>query len=149
MRIRAERHRTPQDRLADRITAFSGSMAFLWLHGGWFLVWIALNLGWVRGVPKFDPFPFGLLTMVVSLEAIFLSTIVLISQNRESELNSRKESLDLQIDLLAEYEITHNIRLIRRIAEKLGVEDEDAELEQLCEDVAPSLVMREIERLER
>src|SRR5436190_2679365 len=72
--------RTTQDRMADTITDFSGSMWFVYVHAVWFAVWIAINLGWTRLKP-FDPFPFGLLTMIVSLEAIFLATFVLISQN--------------------------------------------------------------------
>src|SRR5947208_826998 len=82
LRRDADRRRSLQDRVADAITNFSGSMAFLYAHAIWFLVWIAVNEKWVPGVPPFDPFPFGLLTMIVSLEAIFLSTLVMISQNR-------------------------------------------------------------------
>ena len=75
------RRRRLQDRIADRITAFAGSMAFVYLHVAWFAVWIVMNVtGW-----RFDPFPFGLLTLIVSLEAIFLSTFVMIGQNRQAE----------------------------------------------------------------
>lgn len=148
LREESERTRSFEDRAADLITAFSGSMKFLYLHAAWFAVWIAINMNWVPGVHPFDPYPFGLLTMVVSLEAIFLSTLVLISQNREAELNSRKESLDLQIDLLSEYEVTHTLRLLRKIAAKLEIE-EDPEMTELCEDVAPEIVMHEIQRMSK
>ena len=84
LRLQAARARSVQNRIADTITAFSGRMVFVYVHIVWFGVWILLNTGYV-GVRPFDPFPYGLLTMVVSLEAIFLSTFVLISQNRLSQ----------------------------------------------------------------
>ncbi len=146
----ADGRRGAQERIADFITVWSGSMAFLYFHIVWFAVWVLVNTGRVPGVAPFDPFPFGLLTMAVSLEAIFLSNIVLISQNREAKLNSHKAALDLQIDLLGEYEVTRCLRLLRQVAAKLDVPIEDqAELNDLCEEVAPELVMREIERREK
>src|SRR4051794_33138109 len=94
-RQKEEESKGLQERIADWITAFSGSMAFLYLHVAWFAVWMAINLGWLR-VKPFDPFPFGLLTMIVSLEAIFLSTFVLISQNRMQAVADKRADLDLQ-----------------------------------------------------
>ncbi len=150
LRRKAYDSRTVQDKFADAITAFSGSMAFLYLHAVLFFVWIVVNLGWVPGVPKFDAYPFELLTMSVSLEAIFLSTFVLISQNRQGAVNEQREALDLQIDLLAEYEITRMLRLVDKIAEKLGIEDAyDKEIDQLCEPVAPEVILKEIELRQR
>ncbi|MCW5940807.1 MAG: DUF1003 domain-containing protein [Fimbriimonadaceae bacterium] len=138
--------RSRQERFADTMTAWSGSMAFLYAHALWFGLWVVTNLGWVPGLAPFDPFPFGLLTMIVSLEAIFLSTIVLVSQNRQAILNERQADLDLQIDLLAEYEVTRMLRLVDKMAEKMGIEDAyDAEIDQLCLPVAPDVVLREIE----
>jgi uncharacterized membrane protein len=100
------------DRIADAMTAFSGSMAFVVLHAAWFAIWIVANLALPR---PFDPFPFGLLTMIVSLEAIFLSTFVLISQNRQAArlaVRSRIEfETDIQSDVWSEL-----------IAEKLGID---------------------------
>ena len=143
----AEMRRSPQDRAADAITAFSGSMMFLYLHIVWFGLWILLNLGWIPAIRAFDPYPFGLLTMIVSLEAIFLSTFVMITQNRQAAMNEEQEALDLQIDLLAEYEITRMLRLVDKIAEKLEIEDAlDAEIDELCQPVAPDVVLHEIER---
>ncbi len=78
LRKKAARQRGIQDRIADFITAFSGSMPFLWLHVAWFVGWVVLNTGRL-GIAPFDPFPYGLLTMMVSLEAIFLATFVLVS----------------------------------------------------------------------
>jgi uncharacterized membrane protein len=146
MRRKADAKRTWQDRAADKITNFSGSMVFVWLHVAWFGIWIAINLKLIPGVPAFDEFPFGLLTMIVSLEAIFLSTFVLISQNREAQLASHKEALDLTVDLLSEYEITHTLRLLRKISDKLGIECEDEELGDLCEDIVPEELIEEVER---
>ena len=145
LREEADRTRSVQDRAADALTRFSGSMTFLYLHTAWFGIWITVNMGWIPEVKGFDPFPFGLLTMIVSLEAIFLSTVVLISQNREAQLNSRKESLDLQIDLLSEYEVTRSLRLLRKIAIKLEIED-DPEMCELCDDIAPAKIMHQIQQ---
>ena len=94
-------------------------MAFIWTHVAWFGVWIGYNLIVPR--PPFDPFPFALLTLVVSLEAIFLSTFILISENRQARLGDRRNLLDLQINLLAEQENTKMLAMLRRIAEHLDV----------------------------
>jgi uncharacterized membrane protein len=100
MRQEFERSKSLQDRAADALTALSGSMLFVYFHALWFAVWIGVNLGWL-GIKRFDPFPFGLLTMIVSLEAIFLSTFVLVSQNRMSVVADKRADLDLQINLLS------------------------------------------------
>ena len=141
LRRQLEKEKSGQDKIADAITSFSGSMLFLYLHVGWFVVWMMLNLGWF-GIPPFDPFPFGLLTMIVSLEAIFLSTFVLISQNRMADASDEREDLDLQINLLAEYEITKMLRLIDAIADHLGLEvSKDPELQELEKAISPEVVL--------
>lgn len=114
------------DRLADRLTAFSGSMVFVALHALWFGVWIITNLG-LFGLPKFDPFPFGLLTMIVSLEAIFLSTFVLISQNRQALQADRRQKVNMEVDVLAEQEITQLIKMMADIHHHLGLHGDDDE----------------------
>jgi len=96
---------TALERITDAIAAFSGSLTFLGLHGIWFLVWIGLNT--IPGLPAFDPFPFGLLTMCVSLEAIFLSVIVLLSQNRQSAKDRIRTDIDFEVNLKAELEVSH------------------------------------------
>src|SRR5262244_1129529 len=116
-----EQRKSSQDRAADILTAFSGNMIFVYLHVLWFTFWIVANLGWLP-IKPFDPFPFGLLTLIVSLEAIFLSTFVLISQNRAGEVADKRADLDLQIDLLAEHKITHLVTLVAVIADRLGVD---------------------------
>ena len=107
LRLRSQRSkaRNVQDRLADAITYFSGRMGFVYFHVVWFAAWIGVNTGHF-GIGVFDPYPYGLLTMIVSLEAIFLSTFVLISQNRLSEEADRRADLDLHIGLLNEAEMT-------------------------------------------
>jgi uncharacterized membrane protein len=112
--------RTLQGRVADAITTFSGSMAFVWIHAVWFGLWVLLNIGLLHipRISEFDPFPFGLLTMVVSLEAIFLSTFVLISQNRLAAASEKRAELDLQINLLAEQKATKTLELLDHIAKQ-------------------------------
>jgi uncharacterized membrane protein len=135
---------TLQDRLAEGLTRFSGNMWFVYLHVAWFGWWIAVNEGWI-GRLRFDPFPFGLLTLIVSLEAIFLSTFVLISQNRASEVADMRADLDLQIDLLAEYEVTQVLRLVRAVGEKLSVEQcSTRELEELSRPVVLGEILNEM-----
>ncbi len=109
------------DRLADWITAFSGSMPFVYLHIVWFAGWIALNRG-LFGLTPFDPFPFGLLTMIVSLEAIFLATFVLLSQNRQALQSDQRARIDLQLDVISEQEITTILRVLDRIGTHLGLD---------------------------
>jgi uncharacterized membrane protein len=107
----ARQRRRLQDRIADRVTAFSGSMTFVYLHVLWFAVWIVANVtGW-----RFDPFPFGLLTLIVSLEAIFLSTFVMISQNRESARSDLRAELDFETNALSE-------AWLEALGDKLGVD---------------------------
>jgi CRP/FNR family transcriptional regulator, cyclic AMP receptor protein len=96
---------TMLERITDTIAAFSGSLMFLALHGIWFLVWIGLNT--IPCLAAFDPFPFGLLTMCVSLEAIFLSVIVLLSQNRQSAKDRIRADVDYEVNLKAELEVSH------------------------------------------
>jgi uncharacterized membrane protein len=145
-RRKAERSKGVQSRIADAITAFSGSVTFIYLHALWFVVWILVNLGGLGQWLVFDPFPFGLLTMIVSLEAIFLSTFVLLSQNRQAELADRRADLDLQINLLTEYEVTRVLTLVDAIADHLGLEPAaDPEIDELKKDVAPEQVLKELD----
>ena len=112
------------DHIANLITAFSGSMLYVYLHVIWFTLWIVLNLGWL-GITPFDPFPFGLLTMIVSLEAIFLSTFVLISQNRQALQSDRRQKLNMQVDVIAEQEITKLMQMLLEIQRHLGIHPTD------------------------
>ena len=136
-RQQREASRAPlSDRVADRITGFTGSMRFVVLHLAFFGGWIAWNL-W--GTPKFDP-SFVVLAMIASVEAIFLSTFVLISQNRMAKVAQSRADLDLHINLLAEHELSRVAALLDRIAAKLEVET-PPDLEEVKKDVSPEAVL--------
>jgi len=120
VRAQQQRAKSAQDRAADAITAFTGSMAFVYLHLFLFGGWIALNLGWVPGVRPLDP-SFVVLAMMASVEAIFLSTFVLISQNRMAKLADQRADLDLQVSLLTEHELTRLIQMVDSLLQRLPV----------------------------
>jgi uncharacterized membrane protein len=139
-----ERRKSFEERLADRITAFTGSMPFVYLHLLLFGGWIAANVGWLP-VRPFDP-DFVKLAMVASVEAIFLSTFVLISQNRMQADADQRAELDLHISLLAEHEVTRLIMLVRAMAERMGIEAaHDPALEELQRDVRPEAVLAKLD----
>ena len=149
LRLTAMQERKPQDRIADAITNFSGRLAFVYVHVTWFGLWILLNTG-MFGVKPFDPFPYGLLTMIVSLEAIFLSTFVLISQNRMAELQESRADLHLHVGLLNEHETTRVLHMLDAIQTKLGIEDDaESDLADLEMETRPEDVLAEIEKLRR
>jgi uncharacterized membrane protein len=144
-----EVNRSREERFADTVTRFTGSLKFVYIHLVVFGLWILINLGWVPGVPRFDP-SFVVLAMVASVEAIFLSTFVLITQNRMAALADQRADLDLQISLLAEHEITRIITLVTAIAERLELDAaRNPELAELSQDVAPERVMEKMEVHER
>lgn len=127
------RDRTGSERIAGFATRNAGSMTFVGLHPIGFAAWIVLNLGVVKGLAPFDPFPFGFLTFIVSLEAIFLALLVLIAQNRMTKEADKRALLDLQINLLAEQESTKTLEMLQRIGRHLGLEmDSDEETKQLA-----------------
>ena len=149
LRHKEARERTLQEKVADAITAFSGSMAFVYIHVLLFAAWIVLNTKHF-GLKPFDPYPFNFLTMVVSLEAIFLSTFVLVSQNRMSVQADKRADLDLHIGLFAEHEITRILRMLDAIQDKLGIEnEEDGELAELEKEVRLQDVLGEIAHIEQ
>ena len=146
-----ERHRREeasagvQDKLAAAVTAFTGSMTFVYVHLAILAAWVAVNAGLIPGAPRFDP-TFVILATAASVEAIFLSTFVLISQNRAAQAADRRADLDLQINLLTEHEVTRLISLTTAVAEKLGVhESRDPALRELQRDVAPEAVLDTLE----
>lgn len=150
MREEKEREKSLQERLADALTMFSGSMVFVYVHAIWFGFWILFNTGWLGGGTPFDPFPFSLLTLIVSLEAIFLSTFVLISQNHAGQIADKRADLDLQINLLSEHEITRLLTLTDAIADHLGIEvEEKPEHDELKKDVDAKEMLDEIESREK
>jgi uncharacterized membrane protein len=134
---------TRQERLADAITAFTGSMRFVYLHLAIYSAWILANVGVVPGISKFDP-SFVILAMEASVEAIFLSTFVLISQNRTAAAANKRADLDLQINLLTEHELTKLTGVVSVIAARLDVRP-PSEIEEVKKDVAPEAVLDELE----
>jgi uncharacterized membrane protein len=136
--------RTRADRVAASIAGFCGSMTFVWIHVAVFGAWIGYNsLPWFD---HFDPYPFTFLTLVVSLEAIFLATFILISQNYDMRITERRNQLDLQIDLLAEQEDTKILQILERIAKKVGAHvGDDPQVRALEQAMRPDALARQIE----
>jgi uncharacterized membrane protein len=136
-----------EEKLADAITAFTGSMPFVYLHLAIYGIWITWNL--IPGLPHFDP-TFVILAMEASVEAIFLSTFVLISQNRAKLATDKRDDLDLHINLLAEHELTRLIEMVFAIAQKLEVRTgAEHEVAEITKDVTPEVLLREIEQQDR
>ena len=147
-RRRGERGKSWEERLADRITRFTGSMRFVYIHVVLFGAWIAWNLPFT-GLPRFDP-TLVILAMAASVEAIFLSTFILISQNRMQALAEERANLDLQVNLLSEHEITRLIRLTKAIAERCGVDESvSPDIPGLERDVRPEEVLERMEDASR
>jgi uncharacterized membrane protein len=139
----AKEERSSTDRLAEAIANFCGSMTFVWVHVAWFGFWILINS--ISGLPHIDPFPFTFLTLVVSLEAIFLSTFILISQNHDTKVSERRNHLDLQINLLSEQENTQMLMMLRAIAEKVGANlSRDDHVQALSEETKPQQLVQQI-----
>jgi uncharacterized membrane protein len=143
-RKQEEEKKSLEERIADNITRFTGSMYFVYIHLLGFAAWIIINLGWTP-LPQFDK-SFVILAMFASVEAIFLSTFVLISQNRMQAQADRRADLDLHVSLLAEHEITRLIKLVATMADHMGIqESQNPELQELAQDVLPERVMDEME----
>jgi len=142
---RAER--STADCVADAIAGFCGSMAFVYVHLIWFGCWIGVNLPFMPKAVRFDPFPFQFLTLIVSLEAIFLSTFLLISQNRQGRLSDRRNHLDLQINLLSEQENSKMMTMLESIQKKLGIDDSDPEIHVLEEATEPNRLAAQINEI--
>ncbi len=146
LKARADAKRGFGARLADKMTSGFGSMPFLVINCIWFVVWIAVNLGFVPGVPAFDPFPFGLLTMIVSLEAIILAIIVLISQNRAARIADLREEVTLKVEEIGERETTKLLLLVVRLLENQGVDlTQDQELSTMLEPTDTEQITSELE----
>ncbi|MEO6743224.1 MAG: DUF1003 domain-containing protein [Caldimonas sp.] len=141
-------HAGLMDAVADRIAHFAGSALFLAMHVVWFAAWIAINVS--PGIGHFDPFPFTFLTLVVSLEAIFLSSFILISQKRAALISERRNQLDLQINLLTEQENTRMLKVLGAIATKLGVSvSDDPSTEVLEQATRPDKLVEQIDRAQQ
>lgn len=135
------------EKIADLLTASFGTVSFLIFNAAVFAFWLAWNTDHVPGLSPIDPYPFGLLTTVVSLEAIFLSVIVLISQNREARVTELREEVELYINTYSENEITKVIHILARLAEKNGIDlSHDAELDGMLRNIESDEIENELER---
>lgn len=133
-------------KMADRLTSFFGSVWFLTFNIGLFFFWIIANLGYIPGIAIFDPFPFFFLTTGVSLEAIMLTIVVLVSQQRQSQVGKIREELDMQVNQIAEKEITKALIILKQIAEKQGIKlDQDKELDEMVKGIEVSYIERKLE----
>jgi uncharacterized membrane protein len=136
------------DWMASRISSFCGSMLFVWVHVVLFGAWILLNTVFIPH--PFDPYPFTFLTLVVSLEAIFLSTFIMIAENRQERISERRSQLDLQINLLAEQESTKTLQILEAIARKLSIDtSKDPSIEDLEKSTEIERVARQIEHQDK
>src|SRR3989344_161744 len=147
IKAKADAKRTLTERTADLMTAKFGSSAFLLFNAVVFTVWILVNTGRIKWLPVFDPYPFNLLTMIVSLEAIILSVFVLISQNRTAKVDDLREETHLQLNLIAEREITKIMKMIALLLEKQGIDiSQDPELKKMLRPVSEGEIEKRLER---
>lgn len=143
----AAKKRSLSVKLADIFTSRFGTLAFLVINIIFFIVWIYINSGFLKGVSIFDPYPFIFLTMTVSLEAIVLSIVVLISQNRENQINSLRQDLQLQVNLITEREITKVLKLLKEIREQNNKDYlQDEELEDMTKNIDAGYIERELQK---
>jgi uncharacterized membrane protein len=138
--------RSRSERLSDAIAGHAGRMWFLVGHAIWFAAWIVLNSRIVRGFPVIDPFPYQFLTFVTSLESIFLSLFILMSQNRSNKQSEARSHLDLQVNLLAEQESTKMLQMLQLLCNHHQlVMPHDPELEQLKSTTEPAELLKELQ----
>ncbi|HZU27835.1 MAG TPA: DUF1003 domain-containing protein [Bryobacteraceae bacterium] len=138
--------RTALEKVSDAIGAFVGTMGFVSLHVVWFIGWVLVNTRMIPGVPTFDPYPFMLLSMVVSLEGVLLTTFVLMKQNRMSRRADNRNQLNLQVDLLAEREVTKIIQMLQVVCAHMGLEAEaqEKEVQELSQNTAVDVLAKEL-----
>jgi len=147
LKSKYKRKRTQGEVIADRLTGYFGSVGFLIINVIWFAVWIAINTGLIPFFKPFDSFPFGLLTMIVSLEAIILSIFVLISQNRASRVEDLREEVDLQIDLVTEAEVTKLLKLHKLLLEKYKIDiSDDKEFQQMVKPIDENKIEKSLSK---
>jgi uncharacterized membrane protein len=141
----SNQQRSLGERVSDTFTRFMGSMTFVVLHLALFAVWFTVNLGWTP-LPPFDPFPFGILTLIVSAEGVLLAIFVLVSQNRMSRQANQRAHLNLQISLLAEQETTKLLQKIQNVLDHLGVDQTDQDAQRLSQETHVETLMSELQR---
>ncbi|OGI68156.1 hypothetical protein A3A05_01090 [Candidatus Nomurabacteria bacterium RIFCSPLOWO2_01_FULL_41_12] len=147
IKAKADAKRTATERIADWMTSRFGSITFLSLNILMFILWVLINTNQIQGIPPFDPFPFSLLTTIVSLEAIILAIFVLISQNRNSKVDDLREETHLQVNLIAEKEITKLMKMMAILLEKHGVDlSQDPELKKLLRPISEEEIEKRLEK---
>jgi uncharacterized membrane protein len=139
--------RTTAEAFSDFVVSQGGRPAVIALHAVWFAIWMAWNSGHIPGIHAFDPFPFMGLSTIVSLEAIFLSLFILVSQNRATRRADERAHLDLQINLMAEREATKMLRLLQALCAYHGLaEAGDVEVDEMLRETEPAIIARELEK---
>ncbi len=147
IKAKADAKRTTIERMADSMTSHFGSNTFLWLNVFLFIAWILINTNQIKFVAPFDPFPFNLLTNIVSLEAIILAIFVLISQNRTAKIDDLREETHLQLNIISEKEITKLMKMLTLLLEKQGVNlSEDLELQKMLKPISEEEIQKRLER---
>lgn len=139
------RSRTLVERGAERVTRVAGGVVFIAMHVLWFMVWIIANARLIPGVTPWDPFPFNFLTLVVSLEAIFLSLLVLMTQNRLTKDADKRAQLELQINMLAEQESTATLKMLEKICQHMGIDYEAEEQQQLAQNTDVNMLAKTLD----
>lgn len=144
---KANERRTVIERIADWMTSRFGTVSFLVLNLIVYAIWIVINVGMVASIKPFDPFPFGLLTMSMSVEAIILAIVVLISQNREARITELREEMNLQVDMIAEEELTKVLKMLTILMEKHGVDiSGDRELQSMLQPIRNVRIEQRLEQ---
>jgi uncharacterized membrane protein len=130
--------RTSSERVGDRIAGFAGSMSFVLIHVLLVLSWVLINVNRVSWIPRFDPYPFSLLGMIVAVETVVLSSFILMRQNRLTKRAERRDHLNLQVDLIAEKEITKLLQMVHAICDDMGLKQiaEDQELKEFSQETS-------------
>jgi uncharacterized membrane protein len=151
MHIRQQAHLSSsvEEKISSKISGFAGHLRFLMIHLVIIALYVLLNRG-IFGIKPFDPYPFGLLVGILTVEVLFLSTFILISQNRQQKEADQRADLSLQMSLLNQHELTRALRMLDAIQDKLGIpNDGDIELRELEEDVSPEDVLIEMDLVRR
>ncbi len=147
IKAKADARRTVAEKIADFMTKGFGSMGFLTANAIFFIFWLLVNTNNIASIPAFDPFPFSLLTTIVSLEAIILAIFVLISQNRNMKVDDLREEIHLQINLIAEKEITKVMQMVTLLLEKQGIDiTQDPELRRLLKPISADELEKKLEK---
>lgn len=147
IKAKADMKRTTMEKMADWMTARFGSSGFLWFNAILFTTWILINTGKIKWIPAFDPFPFILLTTIVSIEAIFLAIFVLISQNHTAKVDDLREETSLQLSLIAQKENIKLLKMLALLLAKQGIDlSEDPELHKIIRPVSEEEIEKRLEK---